>query len=237
MENASYVTLTRQSGLLNELRVVANNIANQSTTGFRQEGVMFSEYVQRLDGQPSLSMARGNVRATSFLQGTLSQTDAPLDVALDGDGFFLIETPEGERLTRSGAFTTNATGELVTHDGRRVLDEGASPLFIPPDARSIAIAPDGTISADGAPVGRLGVVIPNDPNGMLRESGTLFRADAGYEPAEAAHVAQGFLEASNVDVIDQVARLVEVQRAYEMGQKFLDAEDERIRNAVKTLTR
>jgi len=237
MDNAGYTTLTRQSGLMREMQVVANNIANANTTGFRQEGVIFSEYVQAVEEGPSLSMANGNVRNTSYAQGVLTQTGGQFDFAIEGDAFFLIETPQGERLTRAGSFTPNAEGDLVTNDGYRVLDAGGAPVFIPPDASDLSVASDGTISAGGTPLGQLGLVVPVDPTEMTRQSGILFDAPAGVEPAENGRVVQGFLEGSNVNSVLQIARMIEVQRAYEMGQSFAEAEDERIRTAIKALTK
>ena len=234
MENTGYITLTRQSGLAREMQVVANNIANAATTGFRAEGVIFSEYVQPVERGKSLSMGQGNVRNTSFEQGGLASTGGTYDLAIEGDGYFLIQTPAGERLSRAGAFTPNAEGELVTYDGYRVLDAGGAPLFVPPGA-SIAISADGTLSADGNPLGQIGLVKPTDAKDMIREDGVMFRADSGYEPADEARVLQGFVENSNVNAIGQLARMIEVQRAYEMGQSFLQREDERVRAAMKAL--
>lgn len=235
MDSTGYIALTRQNGLMREMQIVANNIANAATTGYRQEGVVFSEYVSSVDGAPSLSMGQANVRRTSFEQGTLDQTGGTFDLAIEGTGFFLIETAQGERLTRAGGFSPNAEGDLVTFDGNRVLDAGGAPVFVPQDARSIAISPDGTISADGVLVGQIGVVQPTAADDLVREGGVLFRADGGFEPAENARVLQGFVEASNVDPITQLARMIEVQRAYEMGQSFLDSEDERVRRAMDAM--
>lgn len=235
MDSTGYITLTRQSGLMREMQVVANNIANSATTGFRQEGVIFSEYVRGIQGGASLSMGQGNVRNTSFEQGTLTQTGGTFDFAIEGDGYFLIATPEGERLTRAGSFTPNGEGDLVTHDGYQVLDAGGAPVFIPPDARSISVSPDGTISADGNLVGQIGLVTPTDPGGMIRQSGVMFSADDGFEPSENARMMQGFVEASNVNSIGQLSRMIEIQRAYEMGQSFLDSEDERVRRAMDAM--
>ena len=238
MDNAIYAALTRQSGLWSEMRAVANNIANANTTGFRAEGVIFSEFIRDLGpGTESLSMAAARVRETSFAQGALAMTGGAYDLAIEGDGFFLIGTPEGERLTRAGHFTTNENGDLVTSDGMPVLDAGGAPVFIPQGVGAIAIAPDGTISAGGVPVGQIGLVQPVDPGAMTRESGTRFRADEGYEPVENGRVMQGFLEDSNVDPVLQVARMIEVQRAYELGQRFLDKEDERIRSVIQAISR
>ncbi|MEL6414603.1 MAG: flagellar hook-basal body complex protein [Pseudomonadota bacterium] len=235
MDSTGYIALTRQNGLMREMQVVANNIANAATVGYRQEGVIFSEYVQRVENAPSLSMGQGNVRQTVFDQGALQETGGTFDLAIEGDGFFLIATAEGERLTRAGGFSPNAVGDLVNFDGQPVLDVGGAPVFVPPDAASIVISPDGTISADGNLVGQIGVVMPIAPDDMVREGGVMFRADAGIEPAENARVMQGFVEASNVDPIGQIARMIEIQRAYEMGQNFLDSEDDRVRRAMDAM--
>jgi len=237
MDNAGYTTLTRQSGLMREMRMVANNIANAATTGFRQEGMIFSEYVQDVPDGASLSMGNGNVRNTSFAQGSLTQTGGQFDFAIEGDGFFLIETPQGERLTRAGNFTPNGEGDLVTLDGFRVLDAGGAPIFIPPDAADLAVSADGTISTGGTPLGQLGLVKSTDPLAIQREDGVMFRSDAGVEPADMARVIQGSVEASNVNSVLQLARMIEVQRAYELGQSFAEAEDERIRTAMKSITK
>ncbi|MFD1510108.1 flagellar hook-basal body complex protein [Lacimonas salitolerans] len=237
MDNTGYTTLTRQTGLMREMRVVANNIANMATTGFRQEGLIFAEHVKRVTDGPSLSMATANVRNTSLMQGALTQTNGRFDLAIEGEGFFLIETPRGERLTRAGSFTPNAEGDLVTPDGFRVLDAGGAPIFVPPDAGALGISADGTISSDGQPLGQIGLFRPADPNSLIREDGVMFRSEDGIEPVEEARILQGFLEGSNVDPLGQIARMIEVQRAYELGQKFLETEDERIRSAVKTFIR
>lgn len=237
MDSASYTALSRQIGLWREMSLVANNIANSATTGYRQEGLIFSEFIKASPDGRSLSMGHGNTRNTSFVQGALTQTGGAFDFAIEGDGFFLVETPAGERLTRAGSFSTNAEGDLVTPDGFRVLDAGGAPVFVPPDAGRIAVAEDGTISADGRLLGQIGLVQPVDPAAMTREDGVMFVAEAGFEPAENARMLQGFTENSNVDAITALARMIEVQRAYELGQSFLDSENQRVRDALKSFTR
>ncbi|MBU2992386.1 flagellar hook-basal body complex protein [Octadecabacter sp. 1_MG-2023] len=236
MENATYTALTRQSGLMNEMRVVANNLANMNTTGFRSEGVIFAEHVTALGpDDPSLSMATASVRETHADQGGLMQTGGSFDLAIEGEGFFLIETPAGERLTRAGAFTPNENGDLVTPEGFRVLDAGGAPVFVPQGAGPVGIAPDGTVSAGGQPVAQVGLVTPVSLSGLVREDGVRFRADEGHEPALTGRMLQGFLEESNVNPVLEVSRMIEVQRAYELGQSFIDKEDERIRSAIRAL--
>ncbi len=236
MENAGYTTLTRQSGLMREMRIIANNIANSVTSGYKQEGVVFSEYVTSIDGASSLSMGQANVRNTSLVQGTLTQTGGQFDFAIEGEGFFLVETPAGQRLTRAGTFAPNAEGDLMTPDGYQVLDAGGAPVFIPPGADDVSVASDGTISSSGNPVGQIGLVQPIDPQGLIREDGVMFRADAGFEPAERGQILQRFVENSNVNPILQLTRMIEVQRAYELGASFLEAEDERVRQAMRAIS-
>jgi flagellar basal-body rod protein FlgF len=236
MDNIGYTTLNRQSGLMREMQAVANNIANLSTAGFRAEGVIFDEYIRALEETGgSLSMADAGVRMTDLGQGTLTQTGGTFDFAIEGEGFFQVETAVGPRLTRAGAFLRNAEGELVTPDGFRLLEGGGAPVFVPPDARAVTLAPDGTLSADGRPLAQIGLVMPADRNDLTREDGVRFRVAGEVVPAEGAVILQGFVEGSNVDPVGQIARMIEVQRAYEMGQGFLAREDERIRNVLTTL--
>ena len=140
MDNPTYVGLTRQSGLMREMQVVANNIANMATTGYRREGVIFAEHVAATGpGDPSLSMGNAVGRSISPVQGAISATGGQFDIAIEGDGFFLVETPEGEALTRAGNFIRNEGGELVTMNGHRLLDAGGAPVFVPATAQSVAL--------------------------------------------------------------------------------------------------
>ena len=237
MDNATYTTLTRQTGLLREMSAVANNLANMSTTGYRREGVVFSEHIQALGPDaPSLSMANGQVRELILSQGALTRTEAAFDFAIEGQGFFLVATPEGERLTRAGSFAPSPEGELVTPDGHPLLDNGGAPVFVPPGAQSISVSADGTLSADGTPVTQIGLWVAVDMNDLRRAEGTRFAAPGGVVPADApGSILQGFLEGSNVDPVLEITRMIEVQRAYELGQSFLDKEDERVRQVLRTI--
>ena len=233
MDSAGYVALSRQSGLMREMQIIANNVANISTTGFRRERLVFAEHVARLDREPSLSLSHGNARIADLSQAGISQTGGTYDLAIQGDGFFLVMTPEGERLTRAGSFTPSAEGELVTPEGYQVLDAGGAPVFVPPGAE-VAIGADGTISANGEAVGQIGLWQPTDPLALRHRAGTLFDGGA-VEPVDTGRIMQGFLEESNVNPVAEIARMIEVQRTYELGQKFLDAEDNRARNVIQTL--
>lgn len=238
MDNAIYTTLNRQSGLMAEMRAIANNIANASTTGFRKEGVLFAEHVADLGrAEPSLSMATADGRLVNLSQGALVRTGGTFDLAIEGEGFFQIDTPEGPRLTRAGAFTPSPEGELVAPDGSRLLDLGGAPVFVPTGAGPVAVAADGTLSVGGSQVAQIGVFRPVDISGLVHAGGTRFESRNGIEPYDDGVIFQGFLENANVDPMAEIARMIEVQRAYEMGQGFLDSEDRRIRAVIQTLGR
>lgn len=238
MDNAGYVALARQSGLWGEMRTVANNIANLSTTGFRREGVVFSEYVDDLgDAEPSLSVARATGRSIDLTQGVLAKTGGTFDLAVEGDGFFMIATPGGSQLTRAGAFTLSTEGALVTADGYGVLDSGGAPIQVDPSKGAVSVGSDGTIAVGGTPVSQVGVFVPADKSELQHQTGTRFSVTGEPQPASGYRVFQGFLEGSNVNPVIEIARMIEIQRAYEMGQGLLDREDGRIRSVIQSVAR
>ncbi|MFN3214043.1 MAG: flagellar hook-basal body complex protein [Henriciella sp.] len=234
MSNSIYTTLARQDGLLKEMQVVANNIANTNTSGYKTDSAIFAEYVMAT-GQETPSLSMGGLAGHSFdlTQGTVKFTGGQFDLAIQGEGFFGLETDAGQRLTRAGAFQISAEGELVTADGAKVLSEGSSPIQIPPEAANVTIAGDGTISSDGQIIGQVGVF---NPTGQLqRETDTRFVADGGLQPVAGAAVLQGALEASNVSPVLEMARMIEVHRAYEAGQTLLEREDQRITQFISAV--
>lgn len=236
MDLPGYVALTRASGLLKTMQVVANNIANVSTTGFRREATVFAEMIEALPAEGgSIAMTAARGRYTADEQGALVQTGGALDIAIEGEGYFTVLTPQGERLTRAGAFSRNAEGEVVDPAGNPLLDEGGGPIVVPFEAKSIGLASDGTLSVDGEPVARIGLVTVEDQTQLFREANTHFRAESATIPVEEPRMVQGSLEQSNVNAVAEMARMIEVQRAYEYGQKLMDSEDSRIRLVVRVL--
>lgn len=237
MDLNTYTFLTRQSGLMKEMAFVANNIANVATNGFRQQTLLFSEFLSPVNEGASLSMANGNIERTSFQQGAFEKSGNLLDFAIEGEGFFLLETPFGTRLTRAGQFSPNDAGDLVNMDGHRILDISGAPIFIPPQINAVNVANDGIFSIDGQILGQIGIVRPANMSDLKREGGVLFRTDGEILPVDTPRLLQGYLEKSNTDPLGQMARMIEVQRAYETGQSFLDAEDKRVKSALQSLTK
>lgn len=238
MDNALYyLAVNRQVGLSAELDMIANNVANIDTTGFRREGVAFSEFVVAAEGGDSVSMADLNVRFASEVPGPQTVTGGRFDLAIEGEGFFVLQTQDGPVLTRAGAFQISPAGILVTPAGEPVLDNGLAEIPIPLAAKDVLIAQDGSISANGEPVGQIGLV--NAPREIISRYGdTAFKVqDDAFEPVADPKMRQGSLEESNVDPVLEIARMIEVTRAYDMAQTLIDDEDERITNAVRTLGR
>ncbi|MFQ5567730.1 MAG: flagellar hook-basal body complex protein [Paracoccaceae bacterium] len=230
----SYLALNRQIGLAREMTAIANNVANLATTGFRREGLVFAEFVQAAAPGDSLSMADLRGRFASDLSGELTITGGQFDIAIAGEGFFTIQSGGETLLTRAGAFQRSAEGLLVTPDGAPVLDDGAAPIFVPPESAALEVARDGTISIDGAPIARLAVVTA-PPETLSRVGATAFRAAAGMTQLEAPRLRQGALEGSNVDPVLEIARMISVTRAYEQAQGLIEDDDERVRGTINRL--
>ncbi|GIT91624.1 flagellar basal-body rod protein FlgF [Jannaschia pagri] len=236
MTDGIYPALGRQSGLLREMNTIAQNIANANTTGYRSESVLFSEHVVDTGrGNPSVSLAHANAQTMNLTQGAMEPTGGVLDLAIEGDGFFLVDRNGEQYLTRAGAFVLGADGGVQTVEGDPVLDAGGAPVVVPPGSDAIHIGQDGTLSADGEPLAQIGVVVPNAPDRLTRLVGTLFAAPGGTQPVETPRVMQGFLEASNVNPVLEIARMVTVQNAYELGQSFMEREDERLRSIFRLM--
>ena len=238
MDNAIYTMLNRQSGLMREFSTVANNIANAGTTGFKAEKGVFAEFIATLEGGDSplgtsLSMGSLRAHATDLSQGGLKQTGSPLDIAINGDGFFEFETANGVMLGRAGHLMLDLEGQLIDGLGSFILDQGQGRITVPLDASDIKISGDGTLSADGAEIARIGVV-GADPLTLERQGSNYWQGDR-TGPLEDIPIASGFLENSNVDPVLQMARMIEVQRHYDAGQSLLDLEDQRIRNVSQTI--
>jgi flagellar basal-body rod protein FlgF len=185
---------------------------------------------------PSVSMASGNVRNTSLAQGALTATGSQFDFAIEGDGFFLVQTPDGDRLTRAGNFSRSAEGELVTSQGHRVLDVGGAPLFIPPDAGTVDLGRDGSLSASGRLIGQIGVVQPTDPT-PHPGNGLLFRADAGVEPVLDSKVVQGLPRRRECKSDPAICADGRGAARLRDGAKLSRCENERLRTTLDGLTK
>jgi flagellar basal-body rod protein FlgF len=252
MENSLLIGLSRQMALRRELDIVANNIANLTTTGFKADGAVFEEYLmpvaradQFLPPDRRLSFVQDRATWHDFSQGPVQQTGNPLDVAIDGDAFLVVQTPRGERYTRNGALQINTAGELVTSAGDRVLGD-SGPILFQAEDRDISISADGTISvregtnaAIDAARGRLRLASFAQPQILQKDGSSTFAAPAGVLPQtpqpQDARIVQGALEKSNVRAVVEMTRMIEVTRTYTQVATLLQQQGDLRRAAIERL--
>lgn len=237
MENITYIGLSLQKALKVQMDTVANNIANMSTTGYKNQNVIFSEYMAGSGEGEKISevLDLGTYRDTT--QGPLKQTFNKLDMAIEGEGYFAVQTPEGERYTRAGNFVLNGQRELVTQQGYQVMGSGG-PIVIPEGENQISVTEEGTISTENGEIGKIRVVSFKNDQSLTEVGGGLYEAGGGQSPADTteAKVHQGMLESSNVQPIVEMNRMIEVLRTYQNVQKVLQADHDRQRSMISKLT-
>ena len=240
MENAITAGLSRQIVLARALEVTANNIANQNTSGFKAERVGFREYLARLDGaeagDPYVSLVFDPDSYTDFSAGGVEATYAPLDFAIEGDGFFAVETDQGTFYTRDGRFSLDASGAVVTRSGARVLDQAGAPIVLDPELGDVALANDGALQQDGTVVATLGVFAFDDRRVLTKRGDNLFAAAAEPAAEPAPRIRQGYVETSNVVSIAAITDMVEIMRAYEQAASLIETSNQLARDAIRTLS-
>ena len=262
MSNAAmHVARTGLDSQAARMRVIANNLANVNTTGFKKDRAEFETLAyqtMKVPGAPSSAENRyavglalgsgvqmtGTARVNT--QGAMTQTDNPLDMAIEGDGFFQVLRPDGTTgYTRAGNFSLSAEGQIVTSDGMRLQPE----ISVPEGATAITIGADGTISAQlqgqAAPteLGRIELARFVNPSGLQAMGGNLYAESAASGTPQVGtpgldgrgSLRQGSLEGSNVNVVQELVDMIETQRAYEVNSKMISANDEMLRNANQQL--
>jgi len=244
MDNALYVGLSRQMVLKREMDIVANNIANADTTGFKFESLMTKENpgppAFTLGGPNPIKFVSADGVARDFSQGGLRRTDAPLDMAIEGQGFFKVTTKAGDRYTRDGHFRTDDTGRVTTQKGDVVADEGGGEINIDPaKPGEISVSPDGVVSQGAERIGKIGVFAFTSLSALEKTGDNLYQNASNQQATTAtdAKVRQGMLESSNVNPILQITKMIEVSRAYEQVTQMMNAEADLSRNSVARLGR
>lgn len=242
MENALLVGLSRQVALGRELDVIANNLANVTTTGFKARNSRFAEYLMPKargdafmpqDRRVGFVVDRGTGLDTG--SGAIETTGNPLDVAVKGDSFFVVQTPAGERYTRAGAFQVDAAGQLVNNDGFAVMGD-AGPVGFGPQETNVAIAPDGTITSNQGVRGKIRLVRFDDMQVLSNEGANVYSSRVPPRPAgESGRLEPGALERSNVKSIVEMTRLMEVNRAYTSIATMIGRMDEVKRSSMAKL--
>ncbi len=237
MQPGLYVSLSSQVALERRLTTIADNVANAGTVGFRATGVKFEDLVTGM-GKGSMSFVSTGETYLSTKSGGMKETGNPLDMAIKGDAWFGIQTPQGMVMTRDGRFTIQPDGMLVSIEGYPVVDAGGAELLLDPQAGTPVVASDGTIRQNGNLVGGVGlfqftpgvdfvrygnsgVVPPTQPQPILDDP------DVG--------IMQGFVENSNVDPVLEMTRLIQVQRAFENMAALTRNSESSLNEAIKAL--
>lgn len=218
MGNGIYVAMSGAVAQDRALDVVANNVANARTTGYRAERIAFNEVLNEKDQLSYVDADRTEMDAT---HGALVATDNAMDLALEGDGWFAVQTPQGTRYTRDGAFSLDADGALVDASGNAVRGAGGAEIVVPPDAAYVSIDSEGNVYADEDPVGQIEVVRFKDKQ-LTREGANLFRASGRPIRDELPAVVSGYLESSNFNTIRGMVDLVRISRTYESLHRMIE---------------
>lgn len=246
MENPIYIGLSRQVALRAQMDLIAENVANMSTPGYRGQNMVFTEFLEKPKGkhdslrrQDPLSFVLDYGHYQDNAPGSMAFTGNPTDVALNGPGYIAVQVRGTEETlyTRAGNFQVNVNGELVTGRGDLVQGEGGGAVIIPENATEIKIAEDGSVSTQDGQIGRLKVVEFENLQGLEARGDGLYRTEEEGKPAEGTRVIQGMLEGSNVKPVLEMTRMIDVLRSYQQTQRLLQSEHERQRTMIQRLSR
>jgi flagellar basal-body rod protein FlgF len=249
MENTLLIGLSRQMTLERQMDVVANNVANVNSNGFKADRSLFQEFLASgahednfVGRDRRVSYVAEGAGFHDFTQGPTEQTKNPLDVAIDGGGFLVVQTPAGERYTRDGGLQINNQGQLVTATGNPVLGTSGPIVFQPTD-HDVSIASDGNITVlEGvnridSVRGKLRLVSFAQAQKLLKEGSNLYSAGAGTaaQPDTASKLQQGFIEKSNVNSVAEMSRMIEVTRTYTQIATLLQQQSDLHKSAIEKL--
>ena len=237
MESPLLIALSRQIALRNQMDVIAHNVANMSTPGFKAQTMLFQEYLDQPAIRERLSFVQDYGTIRNLAEGPLQQTGNPLDLALQGGGYFVVDTVNGQRYTRNGTFMLDAERQIVTSGGLPVLDDNDQPITVPDDAVDIRMSANGVVSTEFGELATLKIVQFEREQFLQELGGGLYASEEPELPAENVQVVQGSIEGSNVQGVAEMARMIQVSRTYQSVQRLVDGEHERMRDMIRTLPR
>lgn len=236
MENSLLIALSRQMVMQRHMEIIANNIANASTPGYKSEQLMFVEFLAQTESGETVSYVQDLAVARDFSEGDMTQTGNSLDVAIHNEGWFVIDKPDGTAYTRNGHFTLNDKGQITTTGGYPVLSTDGAPIILGVEDQNFKISADGTISTPDGFKARLDIVkFPEDAE-LSKIGETLFTTDATPEPATEAKVVQGMIESSNVRSVVEVTNMIWALRSYQVATEVTVNEDGLLRKTIEVLT-
>lgn len=238
MENSVYIGLSKQVVLRENMNIIAQNVANVNTPGYRGQNMLFTEYIEDpryMKEDISMVLDYGQYQMTD--PGSLKETGNPLDIALVGNGFLGIQTPNGVQYTRAGNLTMDSEGVLRNARGMAVASDGGGDIVIPRDAKEVSIDKKGIVSTEEGQIGQLMVVEFENYQELNPAGNGLYETTAAPIPAEKTAVLQGKLEGSNVQAVVEMTRMIDVLREYQAVQNMMQSEHERLRSSAQRLAK
>lgn len=222
MDNGIYIALSRQTGLFRKMDMVANNIANVDTTGYQAENIMFTDYLVDDGNRRTMAFTQDIASYRNTQAGPMRATGGTLDFAINGPGYFMIETTQGIRYSKAGNFQLDGNGVLVNAEGFPVLDDAGERIEFAEEDRNVAVGEAGNISVNGEEFAVLGVAEFANQQEMTQEFGTLLRTDQEALPPENSRVVQGVLEKSNAEPVLEMVEMIKTSRAVGNTAKYIE---------------
>ncbi len=239
LENPTYLVLSRMVAQTNAMEVIANNIANADTPGFKASNMQFASYVTpdggSIPGGSNLAFASQSGAWRDTTTGAVKNTGSPLDLAITGNGYFNVKTPNGNRLTRDGAFGLLPDGTLATASGAQVLDVSGQPITVPATAGTLTITADGVINGEAGQIGQIGVLDVGDPQSLTAAGNNQFVSSQPTRPAARPGIVQGALEQSNVSPVLMITKMMESSQDFAFNTQFVQAEQTRQMSAISQI--
>lgn len=242
MENTFLVGLSQQMAANRAMEVIANNLANLGTPAFKRESVQFEQYVVPL---PATEAEGGGTVNVSFVldrgllrdltTGRFEETGSLLDMSIDGKGYFVVQTPQGERYTRNGHFRLDEQGQVVTEEGYIVQSDGGAITLQPQDGE-LRVGPDGSLSTDLQLLGKLRIVSFDNERALKKAGASIYDA-SGTPPvaATAPRVRQGMIEKSNVEPVLEITHMIDVMRAYQASADLTKSSEDLLKQAIEKI--
>jgi flagellar basal-body rod protein FlgF len=237
MKNAGYIALSQHHTQLRHMEMIANNIANASTTAFTGERAMFSTFMSRQPDGQSLAYVQEKGSKRDTREGNLVTTKNDLDIALRGPGYLVVKIADGNAYTRNGHLRLDATRRLTSESGAPVLGETGNEIQIDANQSDITIRRDGGILVNGRQIDRLQIVSFADEQALKKAGDGVFKSNQTPTPATQTEVRQGMIEESNVRPIVEITQMMAIVRNYQTAQNFLDGEHQRQLKAIRELPR
>lgn len=236
-ELTGYITLSRQMAMERQMEVIANNLANMSSTGYKGESVLFEEYLETTEEGDDISYVRDYGTSRDLAEGEFKPTGNPMDIAISKGGYLTVETDTGLYYSRNGNLRLDAIGQLVTDEGFPVLDEKGKPIVVTPDDPTFEIAKDGTISNSLGPLTRLSIVSFENEQKLSPVGSGLYQTDEPEIPPEGVYVIQSMLESSNVTPIKEIVKMIDLSRSYQSTATLMQDDADLVNEAIESLGR